>query len=176
MSERFGRTIAIEEAGLARAASANAKSALEVTADQAETTQEMGNSSELLRTLAVDEDTRAYETADEPEELRSTLAVDGESIRQQIAQMSSAEASAASMSAPKATPPLAQSPLAPVLPPTPQPTPLAMPKLSSKPREPDVPAAPVDPSQTARYRIIVAVGILFIPVLLGLFLILRSRH
>lgn len=172
--ERFGRTVAIEEAGLAHlvTAPATAVSTLQPPDENVEATQDMGSSDELLRTIAVEETTRTFETEEEPDELRSTLAVDQESLRQQIAQMPQAEGSAA----PLVKPPFAQPPLAPVLPPTPQPTPLAMPKIASTPKEPAAPAEPVDPSQTTRYRIIVAVGILFIPVLLGLFLILRSRH
>ncbi len=165
--DRFGRTVAIEEAGLAVTANTDARDDSDVAA-----TQEIDELPAIERTVAIDQ------VPPDDDALLRTMAVDQGALEQHIAQQppqqqpSSARAPIA-QPAPRA--PIA-APLSNALPP-PAPTPsLDAPKIVSTPKSDPPPKGPVDPAETARYKLIVAVGILFIPVLLGLFLILRARH
>ncbi|MFO0610927.1 MAG: hypothetical protein U0324_47630 [Polyangiales bacterium] len=177
--DRFGRTVAIEEAGLAVPAVATLDAAPHADPDaDVAATQEIGEVPQIERTVAFDQPPVAVAADADDDALLRTMAVDQNALEHHIAQQPQ-QAPQAPVRAPIGQPapkaPIA-APLSNALPPpTPMPA-LDAPKIVSTPKSDPAPRGPVDPSETARYRLIVAVGILFIPVLLGLFLILRARH
>lgn len=158
-AERFGRTMAVEASGFVAGASHDIESTASIPQlstlqppvdDDVESTQEMSDGDEFLRTMAVDQDALQ---------------------RQVSAQQPTPDVSAARAVLRPTVQAPALNPLKAALGP-----PVAPPAPAPKPAAPAVAPQPVDPSQSMRYKVIVAVGILFIPVLLGLFLIMRARH
>jgi hypothetical protein len=159
-----------------------------LTMDAVSRTQEMGDVvDEFLTTKATDsplalgdddgddvpgpgERTRvAFEREEEPERFASTMAVDTAAL-QRIA------TAAPSRTTTGSRPAALRAPTVKLLAGPPPPAPAPAPKPAPVAAKPTAPAAPVAPENTARYKLIVAVGILFIPVLLGLLMILRGRR
>ncbi|MFO0608448.1 MAG: hypothetical protein U0324_35105 [Polyangiales bacterium] len=126
---------------------------------------------EIALAQGVGERTRVVaEPVETGDPLSRTMAVDPQAL-QRIATNAPPRATTGARAAALRAPTVELPQTAPAAPAPAQP---AAPKPAVKRADP--PAPPVAPEHTARYKIIVAIGILFIPVLLGLLLIFRRRR
>ncbi len=163
-AERFGRTMAVEAAGFV---APDAPDAHEIDA-----TTSIPQLSTLQPPVAPDDDIESTQEMSDGDEFLRTMAVDQDALQRQV----SAPQSPPDVSAARAVlRPTVQAPALNSLKASLGP-PVAPPAPAVRPEAPASPAAPVDPSQSTRYKIIVAIGILFIPVLLGILFVLRARR